>query len=148
MNPTRINLQDITDDADTPHVRAETNSVKVYHLGRHKLWCTEQDLHLLVGVEFAGKTKVDYLDAITRSGQAKDVFGLQIQVHNVIRVDKLKSLAYLPHKYDAGTFGQDEVVTNDAVEKFSTFDSKRGWNKVWEVILGKRKGGRESANII
>lgn len=148
MNPIRFNLQDITDDADTPHVRAETNCVKVYHLRCHKLWCTEQDLHLLVGVEFAGKTKVDYLNAITRSGQAKDVLGLQVQMHNVIRVDKLKSLAYLPDKYDAGTFGQYKVVTNDAVEKLSAFDSKSGWKMRREIILRSKEGRRGSANII
>lgn len=41
----------------------------------------------------------------------------------MIAVDELECLADLPHKHDAGTFGQYKVIANDSVEEFAAFNA-------------------------
>lgn len=119
----RLHLQDVTNDADTPHVGGKADRIKIHDFRGDEFGGAEQDLHLLLGIEFAGEAKVNYLDAIAGLGETHNVLWLEIQVHNMIAVDELERLADLPHKHDTGTFGQYEVIANDAVEEFSSFNS-------------------------
>lgn len=81
--------QDVADDSDAPHVGAKVYGIEVNHLGCDELGGPEEDLHLLLGVEFPGETKVNYLDAITLPWQAHNVLRLQVQVQDMIAVDEL-----------------------------------------------------------
>lgn len=37
----KINLQNIANDTDTPHVRSKWNAIKINYFGRNKFRCTE-----------------------------------------------------------------------------------------------------------
>lgn len=118
-------LQNITNNADTPHVRAEADGIEIDHLWGDKLGCAEEDLHLFLGIVFARQAKVNKFDAISGARQAHDVLGLEVQMEDGVAVNELHGLTDLPDKHHTGTFGQYEVIANDAVEQLTALDSAR-----------------------
>ena len=69
-------LQNITYDADAPHIGAEADTVVGNDLGRHEFWRAEQNAQLGVGIEASGEAKVNYFDAMALLGQTEYIFGL------------------------------------------------------------------------
>lgn len=61
-------------------------------------------------------------------------------------MDKLERLADLSNKYDAGTFGQYEVIADDSLEQLTAFDPgfvgrSVGDNVVIQIVQYRYKSG-------
>lgn len=63
-----IRLQNIGQNAASPHIRVETDRLAFHDFWRGKFCRAGADFHHLVGIEFRGQTKIDqfHVGAVTR----------------------------------------------------------------------------------
>lgn len=109
-----VYVQHITNDTHAPHVRVETDGIKVDDLGRSKLAGAEE--HLQFGIVEARQAKVNDLYSIAGLCQAENVLGLQVQVQDVLAMNKRDSLADLLDENRARLLRQRELVVNYALK--------------------------------
>ena len=127
-------LQDVTDDANAPHVGAEVDLLVVDHFRGNELWRAKHDLDVILGVELSGQSKIDQFDPAAGFVHAHDVFGLQIEMEDRLPVHVLYACADLTHVFDDVTLGENEIVVDDTFEQFPTGDPELGKIKFWLVF--------------
>lgn len=122
-----IYVQHITNDTHAPHVRIVSDGIKVNDFGRSKLAGTEE--HLQFRVVVAGQAKVNDFNAVAGLCETQDILGLQVQVQNILAVNKRYSLANLLHEYRARLLRQRELVINYALKQLTAIDTEIQLNK-------------------
>lgn len=74
--------QNVTNDADGPHVSAKSYLVEVHHFGGDEFGGAEQNLELLARIELSRQPEVYYLDAVPRLREAQNIFRLKSEMTN------------------------------------------------------------------
>lgn len=74
------NLQNIADNANTPHIRFIADSIEINNLGRHKLGRAKKHLQFLIRIVSARQPEIYNFDSIPGPSQTKNIFRLHIQV--------------------------------------------------------------------
>lgn len=82
-------------------------------------------MQLLLRVVVPGQAKVNDLDSVAGLCQAQDVLGLQIQVQNILGMNKGYSFANLFDERRARLLRQLELVIDDPFKEFAAVDAVR-----------------------
>lgn len=99
---------------------------RIPHLWCNKLWCSKEDLQLLLRVVDTRHSKVNDLDLVSGFRETQDVLRLQVQVDDILGVHKRNAFYDLTDKALARLLCQVKVVADDTFEEFATVYSDVG----------------------
>ena len=73
----RWDLQNVANDADGPHVGAESDPIEVDHFRSDEFGRAEENFQLFRRIETSSQTEIDDFDPMTITIDAQDIFRLE-----------------------------------------------------------------------